>query len=102
MLCSCSGNRAECALRLGDFEKALADAQTSLDLDKTNAKSQARKTRAQEAIAEAAAEKEAADKKRAALVSPTTGDCFVQCSRQLALVWLLPFGRVSVPTKLSW
>ena len=70
MPCSCSGNRAECALRLGDFEKALADAQTSLDLDKTNAKSQARKTRAEEAIAEAAAEKDAADKKRAALVSP--------------------------------
>ena len=48
------GNRAECYLRLGDFENALASAEASLACDPNNAKSQARKKTAEEAIAEVA------------------------------------------------
>eukprot|EP01047_Picozoa_sp_COSAG01_P123325 COSAG01_NODE_52249_length_348_cov_0.614458_1_plen_67_part_01 len=48
------GNRAECALRLGNYETALADCEESLSLDPTNAKSSARKAKAEAALAEAA------------------------------------------------
>ena len=55
------GNRAECHLRLGDFDKALESADASLACDPKNEKSKVRKKTAQDAI-DAAAGAEAAKK----------------------------------------
>jgi ATP-binding cassette subfamily F protein 2 len=61
------GNRAECYLRLGDFEKALESAEASLACDPNNAKSQLRKKTAEEAIAEVADAEAKKEAKRQAL-----------------------------------
>ena len=60
------GNRAECNLRLKNWELALSDATESLALDSTNAKSQARKEKAELALAELAAEATAQEAAKAA------------------------------------
>ena len=61
------GNRAECHLRLGDFEKALESADASLACDPKNEKSNVRKKTAQDAIDSVANAEAAKSAKREAL-----------------------------------